>query len=243
MTTRYLMLEARRAYRNKRFLIFTLAMPVVLFLVYVQMYGKGHINGVDVRAYLMVSMAAFGSMSAAMSAGSRIALERQSGWNRQLRLTPLKPLSYLVAKAAVAMLVAVPSVVLVYGAGGLAAHVRLAPQEWAMSALGLWLALIPFAVIGIVIGYVASPDSAQAIYPATFMVLSLFGGIFIPVEAMPRLMANLAQLLPSYWLGIIGRSPLGLSGFEWQAVPVLLAWTAVLTLIVVRRYRVDTARA
>ncbi|SDT09141.1 ABC transporter permease [Actinopolymorpha singaporensis] len=243
MTTRYLMLEARRAYRNKRFLIFTLAMPVVLFLVYVQMYGKGHINGVDVRAYLMVSMAAFGSMSAAMSAGSRIALERQSGWNRQLRLTPLKPLSYLVAKAAVAMLVAVPSVVLVYGAGGLAAHVRLAPQEWAMSAVGLWLALIPFAVIGIVIGYVASPDSAQAIYPATFMVLSLFGGIFIPVEAMPRLMANLAQLLPSYWLGIIGRSPLGLSGFEWQAVPVLLAWTAVLTLIVVRRYRVDTARA
>ncbi|GAA2756584.1 ABC transporter permease [Actinopolymorpha rutila] len=243
MTTRYLMLEARRAYRNKRFLIFTLAMPVVLFLIYVQMYGKGHINGVSVQAYLMVSMAAFGSMSAAMSAGSRIALERQSGWNRQLRLTPLKPLSYLLAKAAVAMMVGVPAVVFVYGAGALVAHVRLGAGEWAVSAVGLWLALIPFAVLGILIGYVASPDSAQAIYPATFMVLSLFGGIFIPVEAMPKLMANLAQLLPSYWLGIIGRSPLGLAGFEWKAVPVLLAWTVVLTLIVVRRYRVDTARA
>ncbi|MET9020406.1 ABC transporter permease [Actinopolymorpha sp. NPDC004070] len=243
MTTRYLMLEARRAYRNKRFLIFTLAMPVVLFLIYVQMYGKGDINGVSVKAYLMVSMAAFGAMSGAMSAGTRIALERQSGWNRQLRLTPLRPVSYLVAKAAVAMLVAVPSVVLVYAAGALAAHVRLSPQEWAVSAVGLWLALIPFAVIGIVIGYVASPDSAQAIFPATFMTLSLFGGIFIPVEAMPKLMANIAQVLPSYWLGIIGRSPLGLAGFEWKAVPVLLAWTAVLTLIVVRRYRVDTARA
>ncbi|MFD2080069.1 ABC-2 type transport system permease protein [Actinopolymorpha cephalotaxi] len=242
MTTRYLMLEARRAYRNKRFLVFTVGMPVVLFLIYVQMYGKGAIHGVDVRAYLMVSMAAFGAMSGAMSAGTRIALERQSGWNRQLRLTPLKPVSYLVAKAAVAMVVAVPSVILVYGAGALVAHVRLSPQEWVVSAAGLWLALIPFAVIGVVIGYVASPDSAQAIFPAIFMTLSLFGGIFIPVEAMPKLMANLAQLLPSYWLGIIGRSPLGLGGFEWKAVPVLLAWTVVLTLIVVRRYRVDTAR-
>jgi ABC-2 type transport system permease protein len=244
VTSRYLLLEARRAYRNKRFLIFTVAMPVVLFLIYVQLYGDDQgINGVSTRAYLMVSMAAFGAMSGSMSAGSRIALERQSGWNRQLRLTPLRPVSYLVAKGGVGMLVALPAIILVYVAGALIVHVHLSAWEWAVSGIGLWLALIPFAALGILIGYVASPDSAQAIFPATFMTLSLFGGIFIPVEVMPKVMANIAQVLPSYWLGIIGRSPLGLGGFEWKAIPVLLAWALVVALIVARRYRIDTARA
>jgi ABC-2 type transport system permease protein len=244
VTSRYLLLEARRAYRNKRFLIFTVAMPVALFLIYVQLYGEDQgINGVSTRAYLMVSMAAFGAMGGSMSAGSRIALERQTGWNRQLRLTPLRPLGYLLAKGTIGMLVALPAIILVYGAGALVVHVHLSAWQWVASGVGVWLALIPFALLGILIGYVASPDSAQAIFPAVFMTMSLLGGIFIPVEVMPKVMANIAQVLPSYWLGIIGRSPLGLGGFEWKAIPVLLAWAVVVALIVARRYRVDTARA
>ncbi|HZC26512.1 MAG TPA: ABC transporter permease, partial [Actinopolymorphaceae bacterium] len=150
MTLRYLALEARRAYRNKRFLIFTVAMPLVLFLVYVKLYGDtSKVNGVSTAAYLMVSMAAFGAMSAALSAGTRIAVERQTGWNRQLRLTPLRPASYLVAKAALAMLVALPAIILVYGAGRLIEHVDLSPAQWLGSAVGVWLALLPFAVLGL----------------------------------------------------------------------------------------------
>ncbi|HZC27748.1 MAG TPA: ABC transporter permease, partial [Actinopolymorphaceae bacterium] len=80
-------------------------------------------------------------------------------------------------------------------------------------------------------------------FSAISMILSLFGGIFIPVEVMPKAMADAAEFLPSYWLGIIGRSPLGTGGFEWQAVPVMLGWVVVLAVVVARRYRVDTARA
>lgn len=123
------------------------------------------------------------------------------------------------------------------------AHVDLSGSQWLASAVSTWLAIVPFALIGLLIGYASSPDSAQAIFSATFMTMSLFGGIFIPVEVMPKVMANLAQVLPSYWLGILGRSPLGTGGFEWRAVLVLLAWTVALALVVARRYRVDTARA
>lgn len=243
MTSRYLLLEARRAHRNKRFLMFTVAMPLVLFLVYVQLYGTGRVDGVDTTAYLMVSMAAFGAMSAAMSAGSRISVERQTGWNRQLRLTPLRPVSYLVAKGALAMLVAVPAIVLVYAAGRLVEHVHLTPGQWLASAVGVWLALVPFAALGLLIGYAATPDSSGAIFSGVSVILSLFGGIFVPVEVMPDAMAKVAQVLPSYWLGIIGRGPLGTGGFEWQAVPIMLGWAVVLAVVVARRYRVDTARA
>lgn len=244
MTARYLLLETRRAYRNRRFLIFTVAMPLVFFLVFAGLYGDdGSVGGVTSVAYLMTSMASLGAMIAAMSSGTRIAVERQTGWNRQLRLTPLTPASYLVAKGIIAMLLAVPAILLVFGTGLVLEHVHLTAGQWAASGIGMWLAVVPFAVLGMAIGYAATPDSAQSLFSLTFMTFSLLGGIWIPVENMPHLMANLAKLVPSYWLGLIGRGPLSDVGFNWTAVPVLIAWTVVVGLLVMRRYQRDTQRA
>jgi ABC-2 type transport system permease protein len=244
VTSRYLVLEARRAYRNRRFLFFTLVMPLGLFLIYVQLYGdSGELNGTSATDYLMVSMACFGALSAAMSTGTRIAIERQAGWNRQLRLTPLRPVGYLLAKGTVAMLVALPAIALVYAAGAAVTDGAVSVTTWAVSAFTVWLAVVPFAVLGLLIGYVASPDSSQAIFSAVFMTMSLLGGIFIPVEVMPDTLADIAKVMPSYWLGVLGRSPFGTASVEWEAVPILLAWTVVLGVLVMRRYRTDTARA
>lgn len=243
MTTRYLAMEVRRTLRNRQFLLVTLALPVVLFLVYAQLYGGDELAGVSTTAYLMTSMAAFGAMVAAMSAGTRIALERRSGWNRQLRLTPLRPASYLLAKGAVGCLVALPPIALVYLAGVLTGQAGVSAGQLFTSGLGAWLAVVPFAVLGIAIGYMSNPDSSQAMFSLLFLGLSLFGGVWIPVEAMPRAMADAAHALPSYWLGIIARTPLSAAGFDWAAIPVMLGWTLLLALLVMRRYRIDTARA
>jgi ABC-2 type transport system permease protein len=60
----------------------------------------------------MIGLAAFGAMMATISSGARIAGERQVGWNRQLRITPLKARSYLGAKVVTAYVMAIWSVVL-----------------------------------------------------------------------------------------------------------------------------------
>jgi len=104
MKTAYLALESKRALRNPRFLMFTMIFPVVIFLIDVAAFGNGLVPGsttVTFAPYIMVSMAAFGAFMAAMNTGARTAVERAAGWQRQLRLTPLKPTGYLVAKAAV----------------------------------------------------------------------------------------------------------------------------------------------
>ncbi len=46
----------------------------------------------------MVGLASFGTMSAMLSCGARIAAERAVGWNRQLRITPLSPRAYFRVK-------------------------------------------------------------------------------------------------------------------------------------------------
>src|SRR5690242_18868419 len=109
MNLRYLMLEARVIARNSRFLIFTLIMPAVLFVIYVKIWGSlGNVypDGTPVAPALLVSMSGYGAMGAAMSTGMTIAVEREYGWMRQLRLTPMTGLSYLLTKATLSMLVA-----------------------------------------------------------------------------------------------------------------------------------------
>lgn len=241
MSFGYLILEVRRAMRNRRFLIFSVAFPVLLFLLYVSIFTQGDKTGIGV---LMVNMTAFGALSASLFAGGRVALERALGWQRQLRLTPLPGSGYLVAKGITGMLTALPAVVLVPLVGVVVEGVSLDATGWLRVTLGIWLAVIPFVLFGLLIGQTGTPDSVQQITSITMLVMSLVGGIFIPIDSMPGWLMDIAHVLPSYWLGQIGRGAVtaDLSVSLGKAVLVLAAWTVVLGVAVVRRYQRDSAR-
>ena len=93
-------------------MIFTLGIPVVLFLVIGGAFD-GTVGGVSGQTWYMVNMGMFGAMGAVLGVGARIAVERDAGWNRQLRLTPLPALGYVVGKVVTGMLIALPPLLLV----------------------------------------------------------------------------------------------------------------------------------
>ena len=244
MRTAYLGLEAKRALRNPRFLMFTMVFPVVIFLIDVGAFGKGDVPGSNVTfaSYLMVSMAAFGAFTAAMNCGARTAVERAAGWQRQLRLTPLKPTSYLVAKVAVGTLVALPPILLVSVVGVLFEHVTLSAAGWVQVVLGVWVATIPFAVLGLLVGQLATSETMQVFTSGLMIVLGFLGGILIPVQVFPNWIANIAKVLPSYWLADVGHGALLGNTDIGRAALWLAGWTIVLAFAVVRRYQRDSAR-
>ncbi|MFI5709505.1 ABC transporter permease [Kribbella sp. NPDC051620] len=244
MNLDYLKFDIRRTLRNRRVVIFAILMPVILFAIFGLTIPKdASESGISAIAYVMVSMAIFGSMSAAMSSGGIIAAERDGGWNRTLRLTPLKPQAYVISKVILSLLLAIPPLVVVFLFGMTVGHVHLSASQWISVALVSWLGALPFAAIGLVIGYVAKPDSVQPITGLSTMLIAAFGGLWLPVESMPSLMKHIAQLTPAYWTGQSSRSALSQNGLDMNAVLVVLAWTVVLGFIALRRYRADTARA
>ena len=178
-----------------------------------------------------------------MSSGGVIAAERDGGWNRTLRLTPLKPQAYVISKVVLSLLLAIPPLVVVFLFGMTAGDVHLSVSQWVSVALVSWLGALPFAAIGLVIGYVAKPDSVQPITGLSTMLIAAFGGLWLPVDSMPSVMKHIAQLTPAYWTGQSSRSALSQSGLDTHAVLVVLGWTVVLGFIALRRYRADTARA
>jgi len=229
MTVRYALMSTRNVYRNVRFLVLTVALPLLLFLLYANLYGgQSDDSGISVVAYLRVSMASFGCIGAAINTGARIAVERQTGWNRQLRLTALPAQSYLIAKAVVSMLVTLPALILVFIAGATVGNVSLSAIEWLGTGLALWLGLIPFAVLGLVIGFAGTVDTVQPISMITYLGLSILGGLWFPVEQFPAFLQVVAKITPSYWLADLGRSVLGGYGVPTTAVLVLAAWTVAL---------------
>jgi ABC-2 type transport system permease protein len=193
MNATYLRVETIRMLRNKRVIIFSVLMPAVLLLIFGGLYKTESLNGVGAAAYLMVSMGLFGSMTAATSAGGSIAVERGIGWNRQLRLTPLPPPAYILTKVVLSVLLALPPLLITWVIGAATLDVRLSTKTWLLVTLGAWLGAIPFAALGLVIGYVAKPDSVQQISGLLFMLLAAFGGIWVPVEQMPSLMRRIAS--------------------------------------------------
>lgn len=225
--------------RNFSFVLFSVAMPVLLYLVFNSLYGSADFGGgINWSAVIMVNMAAYGSLGAAMSGGAQLALERRSGWLRQLAITSLPPRAFMWSRAAVIMLMVLPALILVFAAGATTGGVRAPLGQWLAALVLMWVGLIPLTVAGIVIGVWVKGEAVQGVTTMTLLLLSLAGGLWFPVQAMPALMQHLAHGLPSYWLAELGRWPfLPDAAFPWTGVAVLAAWSAGLTVLGALGYR------
>jgi ABC-2 type transport system permease protein len=219
--------------KNFAFVIFAVGMPLVLYLVFSQTFAGG--SSADARlasAMIMVSMAAYGSLGAAMSGGSQLALERRSGWFRQLSVTALAPRSFLLAKAAVIMILVLPSLLLVNAAGFVIGGIRMPVGVWFASIGLMWLALIPLAILGIVIGLWVKAEAVGGVTTLVLLLMAMLGGLWVPVDLMPSGAQALAHAMPSYWLAELGRWPmLPGTAFPWAGVAVLIGWGVGLTVL------------
>lgn len=243
--TGYLLLEIKRVLRAPRFVLFAIVLPTALYLLQSGLYKDSVVPGtaVSYKAYLLCGLAGYGAFVSALSTGVRIAAERSSGWQAQLRLTPLSPRAYLLAKVAVSMIVALPAPVVVALTGGLVEGVHLGAGAWLQLTLGIWAASLPFAVLGVLVGLFASADSAQIYTAGVQLAFGFLSGLLVPLTAFPGWITSLVKAIPSYWLADVGHGALLGNGDTGVAVLVLGAWTLLLSGLVMVGYRREAVPA
>jgi len=243
----YIGLESLRQLRNGRGFIFTFAIPLVMLLVFGGAYGSGgavdKTTGLPWVAVTTIQMAGYGGMMAALGQAFNIVTERSLGWNRQLRITPLTGFGYMVSKVVAALAVSLVSIALLIVISVLTFGSTLTFAGWAMAAVGLWIGVIPFALIAVLIGQFARPQSAQPLFMLVFFGMAIVGGLWVPLQIMPDWVSTAAQVVPSYWLNRLGQMGAALSGDIMTPVLVLVAWSVVLAVFIVWRYRRDAARS
>jgi ABC-2 type transport system permease protein len=238
----YTRFELLRTLRNRKFLIFALGFPIVLyFLIATPNRDELDIGGSGLSAplYFMVSLISFGAMTGMLAMGGRIADERSAGWNRQLRITPLRPLVYFRAKVTTGYLTATISIVLLY-ISGIALGVRLPAESWLEMTGLILVGLLPFAALAVLGGHLLSSDSIGPAIGGATGILAFLGGAWFPLG--DGVLHDIGQVLPSYWL--VQASRVALGGEAWGLLGwlVVAGWTVGLTVLAARAYRRDTAR-
>lgn len=203
----YLSLELRRALRDRRYLLLVVGWPVAAYLLFSTVFGSAadRSEGLAPTVEIMVAMATFGAMGGVlMASGPRLASDRQIGWLRQLRLTPLSPARILAVRLITAMSLSLPAICLTFVAAATIKHVSLPLWEWPALAALIAAGCLPFAALGIVVGSIADGDGAQGLTMILYLVLAALGGLWIPYQILPAPLQTVATTLPSYHLAQLG---------------------------------------
>jgi ABC-2 type transport system permease protein len=188
----YTRFEVLRTLRNARFLVLTMLMPAMLFLFFNQARGQ-------FGASLMVAMAGFSMIGATISANCvTLPAERASGWQRQLRITPLSGAGWVIARIAQSTVAVVPGLAVVALCAAVLGHVQLSAGQWLWFGLLVLAASIPFSFLGLLLGQLLDAQAAQPVQGLLTMLLSFGGGLFIPLSNFPSALQSVLGTLPTH---------------------------------------------
>lgn len=232
MNVTFTLLELRRITRDWANMFFTAVLPAFFFLIFgstVDAKSETIGNG-NVAMYVMISMAAYGAVTATTSIGGQAALERIQGWGRQLGLTPMPDWGFVAMKAVVAMTVAAIPIALIYTLGALLGA-EGSPRAWLLSAALTLAGSAVFAVYGILVGTGFRSESAVSAAAGSVVVFAFLGNIFIPLSGT---MLAIGKFTPLYGYAALARYPLteghladGSVDPLWLPVVNVVAWAVI----------------
>jgi ABC-2 type transport system permease protein len=237
-----LTIELRRMLRNRRTVVFTLVLPAALFFAITgsdtswdEPVGAG-----NEAAYILISMALYGAALTAAAGGAMVAVERAQGWSRQLRLTPLHPVAYILMRAAVALVMSAGALLVVHACGVLQGRADMPLGTWVGAALLTLVCTLTFAALGVFAGFVVPGENAMQILGPGLALLSFLGGVFWPLTEGSTIW-HVATFTPMYGVAEVARAPLT-HDLPWYAVVNAIGWCLVFVAGAAWRMSKDTAR-
>jgi len=235
-------LEARseflRMWRTPGAVVPMLAFPLMFYAFFGVMLAKGE-HGMEQSIYSLAGLSSFGVMGPGLFGfGTGFAIDRGLGWLQLKRATPMPPLTYLLAKVAMAALFGSLVSVLLFAMAAFLAHVQLQPGQWSQLFVTLVLGSVPFCALGLAVGAWAKPTAAPAIVNVVYLPMSFLSGLWMPLQFLPKSVQDVAQLLPAYHLGRLAYSAVGVSQDPLLPHALALAgFTVGFLLLAARGYR------
>ncbi len=172
--------------------------------------------------------------------GIATAYERAYGVLKRLGGAPVERSAVIVAKFATVGIIELVQITLLVAIAITLLDWR--PDEpispWLVGA-GLLLGTTAFAGLGLALAGALRAEATLAIANALFLVFLLLGGIVLPVDHLPGVLADIAALLPAGALSALIRAGLGAGGEVLGPLAVLGAWAVGGAVAAVRLFRWD----
>ena len=182
----------RELLRYPAYVVPTLLFPTVFFLFFV---------APSPGPYATIEMAAFAGFAAIGVAffqfGVGIAVDRTSAWETYLRTLPVSVAARLGARVLSAAGFAAAAAAVVLAAALITTDAALDARQWIELGVALLLGTIPFALLGIALGYWAPPRGALPIANLLYLGLSYAGGLWIRPSELPGVVGRVSPYLPT----------------------------------------------
>jgi ABC-2 type transport system permease protein len=118
----------------------------------------------------------------------------------------------------------------------------LSATQWVTVAGLLLVGLIPFAVLGVLLGHLLKVDSSAVAMGGIVTLFALLGGVYGFQIATSGPMFQVIKAIPSYWLVQAAKTALRHGSWPAEGWIVIAVWTLLLSALAVFVYRRDTHR-
>jgi len=247
LTQQWLFARLRLTARNPRALVFTLAFPLILIVLFSALNGNAEVEayGEKIRfaQFYTPAIAIFSLVTACYTTlVLGIATARDQGLLKRVRGTPLPMSIYLGSWVVGAVATGVSAILLLFAvaipAFGVDIHARTLPA----AIVTLLLGAVCLASLGIAVAsLVKSADQAMPVAQLTFLPVSFISGIWFPLDGAPDWLVKVSHFFPlSHIVNAFGSCFVpGAAGsqFHGNDLFALVIWTAVGLFIAVRRFR------
>jgi ABC-2 type transport system permease protein len=197
-------LEIRQFLRSRESVVFTMAFPVIMILIFASIFDDEIAPGVSYTQYFITGMIATGLFSVSFqNIGIWIPIERDRGVLKRLRGTPMPRWVYFAGKVILVVVIGVAETALLLAISVGLFDLRMPRDAGRWLTLG-WVGLLGVAactMCGIAISSLARTSrSGSAVVTPVALVLQFISGVFFVFTALPAWMQQVAALFPLKWM-------------------------------------------
>jgi ABC-2 type transport system permease protein len=255
ISVNYMGIELKRAGTRLITLVFCAAMPVIFYLIFGAMDGMDQVLGRgNVNAIMVGFMAFYGAAMTAATQGTTVAYERPLGWDRTLRLTPMRPWSYIATKVITALIASLISIAILYVVAALMGKAHMPGWLWLALVGVAMLGALTFGALGQAVSLVFRADVATGLIIPILLFCCFLSGVFaIPLtgsffQAVQRIvpmggMVNLTLALFGPDVQIPGNDMGGMTVGDWRIWVNLIGWIVAFVALAGWAWSRDTKRA
>jgi ABC-2 type transport system permease protein len=198
------LLEIKQFLRSRESVVFTMAFPVIMILIFASIFDDEIAADVNYTQYFITGMIATGLMTVGFQAlAIQIPLERDRGVLKRLRGTPMPKWVYFAGKIIMVAAIGVAeiAVLLAVSAGLFDLTLPSTAEKWLTFGWVSLLGLTACTLCGIAFSSVPrNARGATAVVTPVALVLQFISGVFFVFTELPPWMQQVAAIFPLKWM-------------------------------------------
>jgi len=197
-------LEIKEFFRQRESVVFTMAFPVILLLIFGSVLNYDIKGGINFSNYFVPGILASGLFGVAFQTlAIQIAVERDKGVLKRLEGTPMPPAAYFIGKVVMVLTLVVAESVILLAIAKALGKVDF-PSDWHKWLTFTWVTVLGAAagsLLGIAFSSVPrTGKAAPAVVTPIALVLQFLSGVYFVFTSLPQYLQHIGAFFPLKWI-------------------------------------------